>query len=592
MAGGMAKYLAIIAFLLSTLAAHAERRVALVIGNAAYESTAPLANPVNDAEDLAAALTRVGFEVQVERNLSKRGMETALARFARSAEDADAAMFFFAGHGIQYRGTNYLMPVDARLDDEISVNYELLRIDEVLFGLGRARGVRLLVLDACRNNPLLDRLLRRASTRDVGLTRGLARIDAARGMVVAYSTQADQVAVDGAGRNSPFTSALVRYLDEPGLEVGSLFRRVAIEVDRATGGRQLPELSITLRGEFYLNTRESDLQAWSRIRASDDTRELAEFIQRYPNSVLAGEVRQRMVAIERARVEREDRERTERAAREQAERERLAREQMERERIERERVAQERLAREQTALVQAERERAAREQVERERVAREQILREQAERLERERIAREQAAQAAPAGPHVAMLPPASEPAPPQAPALSGAALVREIKKELKRVGCHAGAIDDRWASADTQASIAKLARHAKLQTAPEQPSIEFLDAIRRSTARVCPLECSLRQVEKDGACIAKVCPRGQLLTNNGRCEERRKSRTAARTPPAGPSQPRSSEGAATGGPRGGVQEAVRCGRRGCISGGWSQTRIPGMRCRGGRRGSGQMFCN
>ena len=268
----IAKHLAAIAFSLwiAASAAQAEKRVALVIGNAAYQNTPALPNPINDAEDMAAALERVGFTVQIERDLSKRGMEGALARFARLAEDADAAMFFYAGHGIQYRGTNYLMPIDARMDDEISINYELLRIDDVMFSLDRARGVKLLVLDACRNNPLLDRMLRRGTTRDVSVSRGLARVDPTRGMMIAYSTQADQVAVDGTGRNSPFTSALVKYIAEPGLEVGSLFRRVAIEVDRATGGRQLPELWVTLRGEFYLNNRETELQAWAKIRATDD----------------------------------------------------------------------------------------------------------------------------------------------------------------------------------------------------------------------------------------------------------------------------------------------------------------------------------
>ncbi len=604
----IAKYLAVIAFSLwsAGLAAQAEKRVALVIGNAAYQNTPALSNPVNDADDMASALQRVGFTVQIERDLSKRGMEGALARFARLAEDADTAMFFYAGHGIQYRGTNYLMPVDARMDDEVSITYELLRIDDVMFSLERARGVKLLVLDACRNNPLLDRLVRRGTTRDAGASRGLARVDARGGMVIAYSTQADQVAVDGTGRNSPFTSALVKYIAEPGLEVGSLFRRVAIEVDRATGGRQLPELWVTLRSEFYLNGRETDLQAWSKIRASDDPNQLSGFIRTYPDSVLAPEVRQRLDAIERGRTDRErvERERREQSAREQGEqeRERLARE-LARERAERERLAVNRRAtsgpgtartraatREQTAAnrprasrssasslarEQTDRERLAREQAERERIERERLARQQADRervtreqAERERIEREQAARPVvqpPANPQIAMLPPPSEPAPP-----SNAALVQDIKKELKRVGCLAGALDEKWATADTQASIAKFVRFAKLATAPEQPTNDFLDALRRTGPRVCPLECGARQIEKNGACVAKICPRGSVLQRDGECEEvRKRSKTAARPPAAEAPAPRKEmqrqpESGAAKPSRAGGQEAVICNNRGC----------------------------
>jgi hypothetical protein len=533
--GATAKRLAMIAglFLLAAPPAQGEKRVALVIGNSAYQATAALPNPTNDANDIAGALQRVGFTVQVERDLTKRGMEGALARFARLAEDADAAMFFYAGHGIQYRGTNYLMPIDARIEDEYSINFELLRIDDVLYSMERTRGVKLLVLDACRNNPLFDRLLSKGATRDAGIARGLARIDPTRGMIIAYATQANQVAVDGTGRNSPFTSALVKYLDEPGLEVGAMFRRVAIDVDRATGGRQLPELWVTLRGEFYLNNHETDLQAWARIRTSDDPGQVDEFIRTYPNSLIMPEARQRLAAIARAHVEQAERLVREQATREQAERterERLAREQAAREQAAREQAERERVAQEQAERAHREQERAALEQVarvERERQERERFAREEAERerAERERLAVEQARRhqvgqekaVSPGGPQIVMVTPPAEPTP-KAPSMSSLALVKEIKSQLKRVGCLAGSVDGKWASADTYTSIAKYARFTKLDVLPEHPTPEFLDALKRSLARVCPLECGVRQVEKDGACIAKVCPAGQQLRPDGQC--------------------------------------------------------------------------
>ncbi len=141
------KYFAVGALLLmSAIAVHAERRVGLIIGNGAYQNTAALPNPIKDAEDMAGALREVGFDVTAEKNVDKRSIEMAMARFGRMAQDADAALFYYAGHGIQYRGVNYLMPVDARLEHEFSINYKLIRIDDVLFALERARGVKLFAL--------------------------------------------------------------------------------------------------------------------------------------------------------------------------------------------------------------------------------------------------------------------------------------------------------------------------------------------------------------------------------------------------------------------------------------------------------------
>jgi hypothetical protein len=229
--------------------AFAEKRVALVIGNSDYRNAETLKNPANDAEDIAAALTRVGFTVLLERNLGKQGMSDAIVRFARLAQDADSAVFFYAGHGLQFRGQNYLMPVDAKLEDEFNLQFELTRMDDIFFGLERTRGLKLVVLDACRENPLAKKLAK----IDPMMSRGLARMEPVRGMAVAFSTQANSTAADGEGRNSPFTASLIKRLSEPGLEIATLFRRVAADVDRETKGQQLPELSLALVGEYYFN---------------------------------------------------------------------------------------------------------------------------------------------------------------------------------------------------------------------------------------------------------------------------------------------------------------------------------------------------
>src|SRR5262245_8013703 len=461
-------FLVLFAVAACSVAARAEKRVALVIGNAAYQHTASLPNPANDADDMAVALKKVGFEIIAVKNVDKRSLEKTMADFGRLAQEADAALVYYAGHGIQYQGLNYLMPVDARLEDEYSVNYELTRIDDVLFALSKAHGVRILILDACRNNPLAERLSSRRANRDFVPTRGLARIEAPRGMVVAFATQSDQIAADGSGRNSPFTGALLKEIEAPGIEIATLFRRVAIDVSRATGGRQLPELSISMAGEFYLNSRATDIQAWVALRGSSDRQQLSDFVTQYPNSPLTSDVHERLAALDRA-----EKLRLEEAARAKAEREKTEREKAEREQMMRARAQRERLE----ALDQA----------------------------ERDRIEGAGAAANLPAT-HLTSLPPT---APVQSPSrqpdgLSGGALVQLIKKELKRLGCYAGRIDDDWASSETKSSVTRLVKYANLSAQPKNPDIDFLNFVRSRPGRVCPLECGIHKIERNGQCVPR----------------------------------------------------------------------------------------
>src|SRR5215467_5030402 len=176
---------------LSAGAASAERRVALVIGNSQYKNPQlVLFNPKNDAEDVAAVLRTLGFEVILKVDSDKRDFDLAMAQFARLATAADAALFYYAGHALQYQGRNYLMPTDAELEDEISLRYQMMGLDDVRAALERSGGVKIMILDACRNNPVVDRLRRRIAdvTRGTGVVRGLARIDRTQGIIVAYAT--------------------------------------------------------------------------------------------------------------------------------------------------------------------------------------------------------------------------------------------------------------------------------------------------------------------------------------------------------------------------------------------------------------------
>ena len=195
----------------------AAERVALVIGNAAYEHTTPLRNPENDARDMARALAELDFEVIDGLNLDKDAFGTKLREFSRAARGADVTLLFYAGHGLQVRGENYLVPVDAKLEEEVDLRLEAFEL--AAFMRQMRSTTNLVFLDACRDNPLAGTLARSMGlSRSVGSTRGLARVKKSSGTFIAYATEPGDVADDGAGRNSPFTSALLAHIATTGVE--------------------------------------------------------------------------------------------------------------------------------------------------------------------------------------------------------------------------------------------------------------------------------------------------------------------------------------------------------------------------------------
>lgn len=286
--------------LLSSGVSFAERRVALVVGNSQYKNPSlVLLNPKNDAEDVAAALRALDFNVILTVNANRRDFDTAMTQFARLSTNADASLFYYAGHALQYQGRNYLMPTDGELEDEVSLRYQMVSLDDIRAAVERADGVKIVVLDACRNNPVVDSLRRKmlGDSRSIAATRGLARIDKALGIVVAYATAADEVAADGSGRNSPFTTAFLRRLQEPGLEIGTMFRRIAADVNERTGGRQRPETYVSLIGEYYLNQK--DLPVWTEIKDSSDPVAFRNFVARFPSSPRVSDAQYRLEMLER-----------------------------------------------------------------------------------------------------------------------------------------------------------------------------------------------------------------------------------------------------------------------------------------------------
>src|SRR5258708_12184496 len=183
-------------------------------------------------------------------------------------------------------GQNFLVPVDLKYDNGTFTPFELVKVDDVIDALGYTDGVKLLVLDACRDNPFANALAQNKGTRGAGTTRGLAKIERSQGMLIAYSTQPNAVAADGVGRNSPFTAALVREIQVPGLEVATVFRRVAVNVNRETAGAQTPELSVSLLGDFYLNLQESEIAAWQKLGPPASPKALQTFFSSFPPTVM------------------------------------------------------------------------------------------------------------------------------------------------------------------------------------------------------------------------------------------------------------------------------------------------------------------
>ena len=233
--------------------AYGAERVALVVGNSAYRGIGELPNPKNDATDVGMALGRLGFEVTTVIDGDRAGMEEALRTLARRSVGADVVVVFYAGHGMEIDGTNYLVPVDARLERDTDVEYETVDLEQVLRATEGA-GLRLVILDACRDNPLAQRMRRVRATRSIsrGSFGDLDEQALLDETLVAYAAAGGTTAADGTGRNSPYTAALLEYLEEP-LEISGLFRRVRARVLETTEGRQRPHEYQSLLGDHYLS---------------------------------------------------------------------------------------------------------------------------------------------------------------------------------------------------------------------------------------------------------------------------------------------------------------------------------------------------
>lgn len=275
----MRALLVLVATLLWTHTAVADRRVALVVGNSNYAHVTALKNPANDAGAIAALLRDLGFSVRLETDLGIDQFRRVVREFGEHAAGADIAAIYFAGHGLEVDKVNYLIPVDARLTSDRDLAFETVPLDLVLTAVESARGLRVILLDACRDNPFRAMKLARA-TRSVG--RGLAAVEPVTGTLVGYAAREGTTAADGSGKHSPFTQALLDLAPEPGVEISFLFRRVRDRVLQMTGGQQEPYVYGSLPGrEIFLKPVSDDARMQvsglaAQLKAAEAARSEAE----------------------------------------------------------------------------------------------------------------------------------------------------------------------------------------------------------------------------------------------------------------------------------------------------------------------------
>jgi uncharacterized caspase-like protein len=526
-------FLAAALLLLVCQPAFAEKRVALVLGNSAYQNVARLPNPVNDGTVIAATFKNAGFDVVDSRHdLPAAETRRALRDFADRARDADIAVVYYAGHGIEVDGTNYLIPVDAKLERDTDVYDEAFSLDRVLLAIEPAKQLRLVILDACRDNPFAKTMKRTVASRAIG--QGLAKVEpTSPNMLIAYSAKAGSTALDGDAKNSPFTMALAKHLTTPGLDVRRAFGFVRDEVLKTTSYRQEPFVYGSLGGEDVplvpVKATASPANPQADIRRDYELAQqvgnkaaLNAFLAQYPDGFYAELARSQLakIAAEDARV----------AATEKA---RLAEQ-------ERARLAAEGAQKGQQAKAEADAKAAEQARIAAEKAK--QVAQEQVAAAEQKRTAIEAPAAGKAsenkvvadnkAADQVAAGPPAAEKTQPtNVAALSDGSAPADIAKsvqiELRRVGCLSGAADGEWNAASRRA-LALFNRHAGTRLNVKLASTDALDAIKLKPSRVCPLVCEHGFKPDGDRCSRIVCAEGSFLNDDNECEKRR-----AKTPTA-----------------------------------------------------------
>ncbi|MDA9510129.1 caspase (peptidase) [Bradyrhizobium sp. CCBAU 11386] len=535
--------LLIFAVLLACGPAHAEKRVALVIGNSAYKSVPRLTNPANDATLVGGMFKNAGFDnVEVRLDLNAADMRRSLREFAGRTRDAQVAVIYYAGHGIELDGTNYLIPTDAALETDGDVLDETVALDRALFAVEPAKQLRLVILDACRDNPFAKTMKRTVASRAIG--RGLAKVEATSpNTMIAFAAKAGSTASDGDSKNSPFAAALVERLPTPGLDLRKAFGFVRDDVLKNTGYKQEPYVYGSLGGDDVplvaakpvatgpQASPDSEIRRDYELALQLGTREgWTAFLNRFPsgfytdlakgqlNKIAAEETRtaaadkarqaeeeKARLAVDRAKKAEQDKAA---AAAKAAEDAQLAAEKAKQVEEAKAAAAEQRRKDAEAAVAKALADKQAAEKALADKIANDKAASELAARQAAEKKAQADSEQ------KVAAVAPTQSP-----PGLSPQETAKLVQSELRRVGCLTGASDGEW-NASAQRSLTLFNKHAGTKFDTKLASFDALDALKSKQGRVCPLVCE-RGFKADGdACVKITCRAGYRVNDDNECEK------------------------------------------------------------------------
>lgn len=502
--------------------AQAERRVALVIGNSQYDNVAALTNPKNDASGMTKKLEQLGFEVTTGVDLDLREMRRTIHKFVRTLEGADLALFFYAGHGMQVNGSNYLLPTDTQLASYLDLEFETVPANLILNAMERSAKVNLIFLDACRNNPLAENLARSMGTRSSAVGRGLAKIGSGVGTLISFATQPGNVALDGSNQNSPFTAALLKHLGTPGMDITRELVLVRRDVLEATNGKQVPWDNSSLTGAVILKQKEVvkpsepevdpqiELTFWESIKDGGNIAYFETYLKRYPNGQFADIARIRIIEIE-ADSENEKK----RRAQKETEAEITYWQSIQgTEQIEmldsylnrypkgvyadlaRLKIAslnrKNEIAASQTPNVASRQDETAQTGTPLEVTSLSTEGTDEQERLEEKATLQ-----------------------------INEKELARAVQTELNRIGCSVGRVDGIWGNR-SRSALKNYSEKAGIDLASLAPSPQVLEALKQSEGRVCPLVCGRNQELRNGKCVALKDP-----SSSGSNEKRNQTNSA-----------------------------------------------------------------
>lgn len=537
----------------------ADRRVALVIGNSAYESVMPLTNAANDAAAIAKMFKDAGFDiVEFRRDLKNLELRRAVNDFFDAARDADIAVVYYAGHGIEIDGTNYIIPIDAILDRDRDVYDETISLDRLLQSIEPAKQLRLVILDACRDNPFARTMKRTLATRTV--SRGLARVEpTVPNTLIAFAAKAGSTAEDGNNEHSPFTASILNHLTSPGLDLRKAFGIVRDEVMNATNNRQEPyvfgslggtdvslvpapvvDSMIEQRRDYEFAERIATKEAWDYFLEAHGSGFYADLANAQRNKLTAEAAR--VAATEKARLAAEEQTRLAvegaraseqaRAAAQtkSAEEARLLAETAQK--LEEAKVAAAEQAKVIAQAKATENARPASEKMvnlaEAERVRDEARLEnlKKPEEIETASSAtaaipeNEKAKTQSSGDQTIASLAPSDQAKPTTLGAPAQIDIPRLLQIELKRVGCLSGEVDGNW-KASSQRSLGLFNRKAGAKLGVKLASLDALNVVKSQTGRVCPLDCARGYQANGDRCVKIICVEGTVPTSDGTCRKR-----------------------------------------------------------------------